>query len=245
MTDKDPKGLRRVAAGVALLVVGQTLAMAACTAPAGLVAPTPVPAQDSLRVWVLGTGYHAAVLLEQPPDARLGPPGQESAPFVELAWGDRRFYMDGARHWLPLTLFWPTESVVYVQAWDAPPASSEGLRVLKKRRVDAPTWHALVTELERAFIRTPEGARAAPHAPADPYPGRFYAGRRPYAAWYTCNTWVVGRLGGAGLTRPGLPVLLVDQIPGRLQGFSRVQGPGPDARPPGHPADHLPQPEPS
>jgi hypothetical protein len=55
------------------------------------IAPFPVPT-GRYRVFVADWGYHTSIVVEQPRGWRLGPAGEETAPFVEYAWGDRRFY---------------------------------------------------------------------------------------------------------------------------------------------------------
>src|SRR6476661_6300270 len=54
----------------------------------------PVPPAGSYRIFVVDWGYHTAIVVEQPRGWRLGPPGAEDAPFLEYAWGDRRFYYE-------------------------------------------------------------------------------------------------------------------------------------------------------
>ncbi|MFN2398666.1 MAG: hypothetical protein ABR543_08545 [Gemmatimonadaceae bacterium] len=65
------------------------------------------------RVYVAGWGYHTSVIVEQPAGFRLGPPGEEDAPFVEFAWGNRSFYME-SNYWphsVFAAVFLPTSSV--------------------------------------------------------------------------------------------------------------------------------------
>src|ERR671938_18103 len=68
----------------------------------------------------------------------VGPAGREDAPFVEYAWGDRRFYMESNfwPHVVFATLFLPTESVAYVDGWPRAPGPSDGARSLSRADVD-------------------------------------------------------------------------------------------------------------
>ena len=74
-----------------LALVGWPLLLAALV-PEGRppLAPLPPPPPGSYTVLVVDWGLHTAIVVEQPPGWRLGPPGTETAPFVEVAWGDRR-----------------------------------------------------------------------------------------------------------------------------------------------------------
>jgi hypothetical protein len=185
----------------------------------------PVEKGRRYRVYVADWGYHTSVIAEQPPGWRMGPPGEEGAPFLEYAWGDRRFYLEGDyRPWsLFATLFLPTESVVYLDGWQVPPRPGNGIRALFVRTVGADTLRALLTELERSVRHAPGGAREGPFPAADGYQGRFYPAHGAYLWAADCNRWTVERLRGAGLAGSARGVVFSGQVAGRLRGFARVQ----------------------
>lgn len=201
--------------GVVFILALPLVAGIACTPSAGLVAIPDEPTQPH-RVWVIAAGWHAAIVVEQPEGWMLGPPGQEDAPFVEFAWGERHWYMEDRQDRLLRTLFWPTESVVFVRARFQPPAG-ETFHLLQERQVSGEALHKLILSLEREIQRTETGERAEPHPPAEWTTGTFYPGHRPYLIWHNSNTWVVHRLRDARLTRRGiLPLYFASQIAGRL-----------------------------
>lgn len=49
------------------------------------------------HVYVADWGYHTSIIFQQPTTWQLGSLGAETAPFVEFAWGDRRFYIESIR----------------------------------------------------------------------------------------------------------------------------------------------------
>ncbi|HEU0055161.1 MAG TPA: DUF2459 domain-containing protein [Longimicrobium sp.] len=185
------------------------------------IAPLPEPAPGEYRVYVADWGYHTSILIQQPAGWALGPTGEERAPFVEYAWGDRGFYMES--DFRPQALFaalvLPTESVAYLDGYADPP-SFRGARVAMVRTVDAATLRALATELERSVRRGADGGRAAPFPPVSGYTGRFYPAHGRYLWARDCNWWTVARLHAVGLAkRPG-GVVFARQVPGRLRGFT-------------------------
>jgi hypothetical protein len=200
-----------------------TLALAVFSLGLPLAEAVPLPPDGSYRVLVVDWGLHTAIVAQQPPGWRLGPPGAEAAPFLEAAWGDRRYYGEAERHPVAVAaaLFLPTESVLFLAAHPDPPRLQGARRVLE-RRVDAPTLQALLTSLERRFRRGPEGSRAAPL----PWPAggsaRFFPAKSTYLWNRNCNWWTVRRLGDAGLAHSAWGVLLPLQVPGRLIGFRPV-----------------------
>jgi hypothetical protein len=187
-------------------------------APA-LVAPT----AGMYEVYVVDWGYHTAIVVPQPAsvDWRLGPPGRETAPWIEYAWGDRRFYRDGdfRPHSVFATLVLPTEAVAYVAGRDRPPSIADGARAVHVRTVDAATLGALAAELERTVVRDESGRRREPTPPVAGYRGRFYAATGRYLWTQDCNAWTVERLAAAGLARRGAFVVFSGQVAPRLVGF--------------------------
>lgn len=183
----------------------------------------PAPMGDRFRVFVANWGYHTAIILEQPPGWTLGPPGEETAPFVEYAWGDRRFYMESNfwPHSVFATLMLPTESVAYVDGRAAPP--TRGFRALYVREVSAAELRALASELEASIRRDASGARAAAFSPVTGYAGRFLPGIGSYTWWTNCNRWTVDRLAAAGLAKGGRGVIFSGDVAGRLAGFTPVR----------------------
>jgi len=211
---------RAIAFVVLLLVLGPALYVAlARDARPGLTLPA-VPGPGPYRVYVTDWGYHTAIVVEQPPGWRLGPPGEEGAPFLEFAWGDRRYYMESdlRPHAVFATLFLPTPSVVYLDGRRAPPQVG-GPRAVFVRAVDPATLHTLLTELERSIVHAPSGERAAAFPAAPGYAGRFYPAYGSYLWAGDCNWWTVQRLRGAGLAGRASGVVFSGQVGGRLRGF--------------------------
>ena len=175
---------------------------------------SPAPA-GRYRVYVADWGYHTSIILEQPPAWRLGPPGEEASPFVEFAWGDRRFYKDSdyRPHSLIITLLLPSEAVTYVDGWGAAPVRGAGMRQLVLREL---------TEAELARLATVLSAWRAEEAPfpaVSGFAGRFYPAPGRYLWWTDCNRWTVDRLAEAGLARGGRGVIFSGQVFGRLRAF--------------------------
>ncbi len=189
--------------------------------------PAPVPPIAPGRVfhvYVADWGYHTSITIEQPAGWNLGPPGREHAPFLEYAWGDRRYYMledHGVASTLK-ALFLPTPSVLYLEGHGAPPSTQAGARAVFARTVRDAELRVLVAELEGAMPRSVSAGRPVPYAPAPGYDGRFYPARGTYLWWFDCNRWTVDRLARAGFARSGRGVITSGQVGGRLLGFSPV-----------------------
>jgi hypothetical protein len=183
----------------------------------------PEPPARNYRVFVVDWGYHAAIVVEQPHGWRLGPPGAEDAPFLEYAWGDRRFYYesDFRPHAVFATLFLPTDAVLYLDAYPDPPRL-DGAEAVFARTVDAATVRTLLAELERTVRRDAHGARLPALAPVPGYRGRFHAAYGRYLWTRNCNWWVVARLAEPGLASAPGGVIFTTQVPARLREFARV-----------------------
>lgn len=187
-----------------------------------LAEPPAVP-DGSYRVYVADWGYHTAIIVEQPRGWRLGPPGEETAPLLEFAWGDRRFYYE-SDFWpqsVFATLALPTASVLYVDG-RPDPSPLRSARAVFVRTVKADTLRALLAEIERSARHDARGTRVNPYAPAAGYNGRFFAAHGAYLWTRNCNWWTVERLARVGLANGPTGVVFTAQVPGRLRGFVRV-----------------------
>ena len=185
--------------------------------------PLPQPPPGSYTVLVADWGHHTSIVVQQPPGWRLGPPGAEAAPFLEVAWGDRRFFHGGDRspQALAAALFLPTDAVLLFAGHPDPPRLV-GTVAVRQRQVGAPTVHALLTALERSARRNPAGERlpALPRQPGQG--GRFVPAHGAYLWTRNCNRWTVRRLQEAGLACGPTGVVVAAQVPGRLLGFRPI-----------------------
>ena len=176
-------------------------------------------------VFVADWGYHTSIIVQQPEGMELGPPGREAAAYVEYAWGDRRFYMEGSRN--PLVtlaaLFLPTPSVTYVEGWGPDPDRDARPRAMYSALVSATQLRQLLEGLEGSIVRDRSGARANPYPTVSGYDGRFYPSSARFLWTRDCNRWTVERLAAAGLARGGRGVLLSKEVAGRLRGFIEVE----------------------
>ena len=209
---------------VLLELVGRPLLHAAVVPePRAPLVRLPQPPAGRYTVLVVDWGHHTAIVVQQPPGWRLGPPGAEAAPFLEFAWGDRRYFHGGERgpQALVAALFLPTDSVLFLAGHPDPPRLA-GTVAVWERQVEAPTLRALLTALERSARRDRDGERlpALPRRPGQG--GRFVPAHGTYLWTRNCNGWTVGRLQEAGLATGATGVLVAAQVPGRLRGFRAV-----------------------
>lgn len=180
-----------------------------------------MPKDTTYRVFVVDWGYHTSLMVEQPRGWELGPAGEEAAPFLEYAWGDRSFYYasDFRIHKVAATLVAPTASVLYLDGHPDPPHLS-GADAVLQATVDASTIQKLLHALEHSVQRTATGKRQPALQPVAGYRGRFYPAHGDYLWNRNCNWWTVARLADVGLSARPMGVVFPSQVLRRVRGFA-------------------------
>jgi len=156
-------------------------------------------------VWVLDHGWHTAVVVRRADvDRTLWPEADEfpEATFIEVAWGDRQFYMAAAPSaWLAVQAALATRgSVLHVVGVETSLAALfPGVEIVELRVT--PRGFAALTRFVADEYARDDARRAIRLARGLYGTSWFYAARSRYHVFNTCNTWVA-----RALERAGLPV---------------------------------------
>jgi uncharacterized protein (TIGR02117 family) len=189
-----PAWLRRLLAALI------TALLSGCATLSPTPTPPPGAAARTEHITVVGRGWHTDICLN-PMDAHDSLdlarrfPG---AAYLCFGFGERQYYM--GRQTGPiemLSALLPSSSALLVTALRVPPNAA-----FPGETVDLSISRAGMTGLV-AFIQkdveTGSGGNPIVLGPG-PYPGSvFWAGRRTYDAFFTCNSWTADGLRAAGL----------------------------------------------
>ncbi len=169
----------------------------------------PLPGIYAVRVF--NNGWHTGLVLEVP---TIPPPFQKhfmpwrKHRWVEVSWGDNRFYRNRrpAMNWLLAleAIAWPTKSVLHVVGFDLPLNHLYGKHFLQTVYVTRENYLSLLRFVSSFFV----GDSVHPFAIierglyGDSY---FLKSKGMYVFPFTCNVWTARALKAAGL--PLTPVL--------------------------------------
>ena len=173
-----------------------------CLGPVADLHP-PLGDEPAVTISVLDHGWHTAIVVRRAEVDRAFWPEVDDFPeatFVEVAWGDREFYMARpATPWLAIkAAFLASGSVLHVVGFSAPVTpyfeESEVVELrLSRRGFDAMTrfiHEEYQRDREDRALRLEQGLYGS---------SWFYAARSRYHLFNTCNTWVARALSTAGL----------------------------------------------
>lgn len=204
------KSYRRVIGRYTVRRVRSTIRVAAMlvalAAIAGCIARSPaherIAAESEYTISVVDHGWHTAIVVRRSDvDQTVWPEVNDfrEATFVEVAWGDRDFYMaDRATAWLAIkAALFTSGSVLHIAGFSSPVATTfpgdEAVDLRISRRGLNGMTRFFHDEYQRA-----EKTQPVPLAPGLYGAGRFYAARSRYHLFNTCNTWVLRALRAAG-----------------------------------------------
>jgi uncharacterized protein (TIGR02117 family) len=189
--------LTRIASLVSAIVLA-----AACAAPLVDLGPSP-SAEPTLSVWVLDHGWHTSIVVRSTDVDRALWPEVDAFPtatFVEIAWGDREFYMaTPATAWMAVkAALRAGESVLHVVGLDASIATYFPHSEIVELRTSRRGFEALIRFVFDEHERD-AGGRSVRLQHGLYGPSWFYAARSKYSLFNTSNTWIARALPSAGL----------------------------------------------
>jgi uncharacterized protein (TIGR02117 family) len=180
-----------------------TMLLAGCSLATTGESPPAEKSEPAVTVWVLDHGWHTAIVARRSDVTRALWPEVDDFPeaqFVEVAWGDREFYMaPSPTAWLLVrAAFLSSRSVLHVVGFSTPVAVnfSESAAVelrLSRQGFDAMT-RLIHEEYQRDLDDRPVRLERGLYGTS-----WFYAARGRYHVLNTCNTWVLRMLERAGL----------------------------------------------
>ena len=208
------------------LVLG--LAQIACAAPLREAYP-PTRGEPVTSVSVVSHGWHTGIAV-RPADIPEGvwPEHRQlgAAEQLEVAWGDRDFYM-APRGTLRLALraaFWSSASVLHISAFDRPVDQVFPGQEVIQMRVSHQGLRRLAGFFQDAYARDPAGGiivlGGGQYASS-----RFYAAREKYSLLRTCNTWTTRALREAGLPIEPLQVVTAAGLMDELRKIVKLEPP--------------------
>jgi uncharacterized protein (TIGR02117 family) len=176
--------------------------LAACLTPVPPASP-PAPDDASVALWVLDHGWHTAIVVRRADVNRAIWREVDELPagaFVEVAWGDREFYMaTPATLWMAIkAAFGSGASVIHLASFDAPVDATFPRSRSVEVRVSRRGFEALTRFVADEHERDAEG-RAIRLQPGLYGASWFYAARGRYSLSNTCNTWIARALETADL----------------------------------------------
>ena len=189
--------------GVKPFLLAALVLAGGCLAPAADLSPA--RDEPAVTMWVLDHGWHTAIVVRRADvNPALWPEVVEDFPvatFVEVAWGDRDFYMaTPASVWMAIkAAFAAGGSVLHVVGFTTPIATYFPESEIVELRLSRRGFDAMTRFVSQEYQRDGEG-RPTRRQRGLYGSGWFYAARSGYHLFNTCNTWVARALRAAGLS---------------------------------------------
>jgi len=190
--------------GSTIRVVGFLAALALAAGCASSVADRePLSGESPRTVWVVDHGWHTAIVVRRGDvDQAIWPEVSDfpHAALIEVAWGDRDFYMTKeATGWLAVkAALFTSGSVLHVVGLSDSTLAGVPASDVVELRVSRGGFGAMTRFFHDEYQRDSEGrpVRLGHGLYGESW---FYAARSRYHLFNTCNTWVARALQRAGL----------------------------------------------
>jgi uncharacterized protein (TIGR02117 family) len=182
-------------------------------------------------IWIIDHGWHTSIVVRRADVDRARWPELDDfagATLVEVAWGDREFYMVPTSPTSGLAIkaaVATSGSVLHVVGLTAAVTDYFAGREVVAIRVPRRGPEALADFVHAEYQRDRGGAplRLGPSLYGS---GWFYAGRSRYHLFNTCNTWVARALGAAGLAIESAGVVTASDVMRQVRPLGERRQPG-------------------
>jgi hypothetical protein len=175
------------------------------------------PGEPTHHVYLVSHGRHVGIALHREALAAERWPAlntldaQGMPRYVEVGWGDTRYYTAAAPTWTDgaRALFWPTNSVLHLVGVYRPLPEAFPHRTILRVEVTATGFERLV-----GFIVShhADPTASVPVARSLYGHGYFFAADRPYHLFYNSNRWTAEALERAGVPIASSIILFEHQL---------------------------------
>jgi uncharacterized protein (TIGR02117 family) len=214
---------------LACTLVATILLACGCVTQAANSRPPSVDEPATL-IWIVDHGWHTSIVVRRADVDRARWSELDDfagATLVEVAWGDREFYIaTSPTSGLAIKAAVATSgSVLHVVGLTAAVtdyfAGSEVVAIrLSRRGLDG------LADFVHAEYQRDRGGAPLRLGPSLYGSGWFYAGRSRYHLFNTCNTWVARALGAAGLAVESAGVVTAGDVMRQVRPLGEVRPPG-------------------
>ena len=187
----------------------------------------PSAGEPATTLWIVDHGWHTSIVVRRADVDRARWPELDDfsgATLVEIAWGDREFYMaTSPTSGLAIKAAVVTSgSVLHVVGLT--PAVTDYFGAGVAIRLSRPGFDALADFVHAEYERSPDGAplRLGRSLYGS---GWFYAARSRYHLFNTCNTWVAQALGAAGLAVEAAGVVTASDVMRQVRPLGETRPP--------------------
>lgn len=184
-----------------------------CALPAPVLPSRGAPSSSAVAVGILRKGWHTDLVFPQ--KELVGPLRSlhrrfPHAPFLTIGFGNRAYYTARNPGLLKgLRALFPSPGALHVAPWDRTNTKSYPTSI-HWCPLTAQGWRGLQTFLARSFSDSTHGL-LKPIGTGTPQ-GQFFASRRTYDAFNTCNTWTASALHAGGLPVKDAGVIFSGQV---------------------------------
>jgi uncharacterized protein (TIGR02117 family) len=208
---------------ILLILIGFNL-LFPCPKPiAGLFPPQ--PGEPTRTLYIVRQAWHTGLSWSQTGLPAMGPEQWRNAPYVEIGWGDRRFYYhsDFSIPSVLQAVLMPTPSVMHVVGFAEPPKKYFHYTDVWELELSEQGFQNLFEFVRQTYKMVDRGNGVEERSPLPGKSlygvGNYYEALPNYGFWRTCNGWTAQALLRAGVPICPRRTLLVRDVISQLNKF--------------------------